>query len=69
VIRSALTGDRPQVRAFLDWLVAEARTAMEAEGAEAEPSPSTRARRGGATTAAAPRNGAGEPSTRLRGGR
>jgi len=63
VIRSALTGDRPQVRAFLDWLVAEARTAMEAEGAEAEPSPSTRARRGGATAAAAPRNGAGEPST------
>jgi len=28
VIRSALTGDRPQVRAFVDWLLAEARTAM-----------------------------------------
>jgi LysR family transcriptional regulator, glycine cleavage system transcriptional activator len=31
VIRSALTGDRPQVRAFADWLVAEARTAMVAQ--------------------------------------
>ncbi len=28
IIRSALTGDRPQVRAFVDWLVAEARAAM-----------------------------------------
>jgi LysR family transcriptional regulator, glycine cleavage system transcriptional activator len=28
IIRSALTGDRPQVHAFVDWLVAEARAAM-----------------------------------------
>jgi LysR family transcriptional regulator, glycine cleavage system transcriptional activator len=28
IIRSALTGDRPQVRAFVAWLVAEARAAL-----------------------------------------
>ena len=33
IIRSALTGDRPQVRAFVDWLIAEAKAAMPAEGA------------------------------------
>ena len=31
IIRSALTGDRPHVRAFVDWLIAEARTALAAE--------------------------------------
>jgi LysR family transcriptional regulator, glycine cleavage system transcriptional activator len=35
IIRSALTGDRPQVRAFVDWLTAEAKAAMPAEGAAA----------------------------------
>jgi DNA-binding transcriptional LysR family regulator len=30
IIRSALTGDRPQVRAFVDWLIAEAKAAMPA---------------------------------------
>ena len=33
IIRSALTGDRPQVRAFVDWLIAEAKAALPAEGA------------------------------------
>jgi DNA-binding transcriptional LysR family regulator len=32
IIRSALTRDRPQVRAFVDWLIAEARAAMGEEG-------------------------------------
>ena len=31
IVRSALTGDRPQVRAFVDWLIAEAKAAMPAE--------------------------------------
>jgi len=33
VIRSALTGERAHVRAFVDWLVEEARTALAGEGA------------------------------------
>jgi hypothetical protein len=33
IIRSALTGERPHVRAFVDWLIAEARTALEVEEA------------------------------------
>jgi len=33
IIRSALTGDRPQVRAFADWLTAEAKAAVAAEDA------------------------------------
>lgn len=31
IIRSALSGDRPQVRAFVDWLIEEARAALAAE--------------------------------------
>jgi hypothetical protein len=31
VIRSRLTGNRPQVRAFADWLTQEAKTALAAE--------------------------------------
>ena len=33
ILRSALTRDRPHVRAFVDWLIDEARAAMPAEGA------------------------------------
>jgi LysR family transcriptional regulator, glycine cleavage system transcriptional activator len=32
IIRSAATGDRPQVRAFVDWLIAEAKATMPGRG-------------------------------------
>jgi LysR family transcriptional regulator, glycine cleavage system transcriptional activator len=59
IIRSGLTGDRPQVGAFVDWLVAEARAAM---GAEDASSLQTAGGCRDATSTARPRNGSGGPA-------
>jgi DNA-binding transcriptional LysR family regulator len=37
ILRSALTRDRPHVQAFVDWLLAEARAALEVESRAGEP--------------------------------
>jgi hypothetical protein len=34
VIRSSVTRDRPHVRAFVDWLIEEAKAALAADGKE-----------------------------------
>jgi DNA-binding transcriptional LysR family regulator len=48
IIRSAHTRNRPHVRAFVDWLVEEAKAALAADGGEAASSPRPKARSGGA---------------------
>lgn len=49
IIRSAVTRERPQVRAFVDWLIAEARAAMAAEdeAGPSRPEPASAARANG----------------------
>jgi LysR family transcriptional regulator, glycine cleavage system transcriptional activator len=66
IIRSALTGDRPQVRAFVDWLVAEAKATLEAEDL-----PPLQVNGGPrrATAPAPPHDRTGEPTAQLPGGR
>jgi LysR family glycine cleavage system transcriptional activator len=49
VIRSQTTGDRPQVKAFVDWLVEQAGTTSIAEQGPRVSSPAPTARSGGAT--------------------
>jgi LysR family transcriptional regulator, glycine cleavage system transcriptional activator len=48
VVRSALTGDRPHVRAFVDWLIEAAKTVSIANGAARLSSPPPAARSDGA---------------------
>ena len=48
VVRSQLTGARPHVQAFVEWLVAEAKAVTIADGAAALSSPPPAARSGGA---------------------
>jgi LysR family transcriptional regulator, glycine cleavage system transcriptional activator len=47
ILRSANTGQRPQVRAFVDWLLGEARAALSAESKESLMEPASAQRRNG----------------------